>query len=42
MNWEENRAVGRGSGRRTEKGQPVRGEEGRAKESSCMLREPSV
>ena len=42
MNWEENRAIRRGSGRRTKKGQPVRREEGQAKESSCMSREPSV
>lgn len=37
VNWEENRAkLGRGSSQRTEKGQPVRGEEGQAKESFCM------
>lgn len=42
MNWEVNRAVRRGSSRRTENGQPVRGEEGQVKESFCMLRKPSV
>lgn len=41
-NWGESRAVRRGYGRKTEKGQPVRCEENQAKAVSWMWREVSV